>query len=474
MFGYSREEIIDSESHDLWSGDSPYTIKEAREWVWKAVNQGPQDFEWLSKRKNGELFWTEIVLSATQIKGEGLVLAVVRDISDRRQAEEEKRKLQAQLYQAQKMESIGQLAGGIAHDFNNILAAIIGYGSIIQANLALKDPNRDYLDSILTSAERAASLTQSLLAFSRKQVTNPKVIDLNECISKIDKFLTRIIGEDIILTTTLRQGKVMIYADITQIEQILMNLAANARDAMPRGGRLDIETDLVNLAEGDIRAEGYEMTGQCAVISVSDTGEGMDETTQKKIFEPFFTTKDLGRGTGLGLAIVYGIVKQNNGHITVYSEPGNGTAFKIFFPIAGAEKAEDAGLEVYHPIIGGTETVLLAEDNETLRDMNKNVLQKFGYKVITAEDGEEAIQEFIRQHDRINLLLLDVIMPKKSGKEVLEEARRINPDVKVLFTSGYPADLIAKQGALEKGLHFLPKPSPLNALLRKIREVLDQ
>jgi PAS domain S-box-containing protein len=473
LYGYSREEILDTGIHDLSSGESPYSMREAMEWMLKAVRQGPQNFEWLAKRKNGELFWTEVVLSATHIKGADFVLAVVRDISYRKQAEEEKQKLQAQLYQAQKMESIGHLAGGIAHDFNNVLAAIIGYGSVMQSKIGLNDPNRDCIDNILTSAERAANLTQSLLAFSRKQVISPRVIDLNECIRKTDKFLARIIGEDIILSTTLREGPLMIYADITQIEQILLNLATNARDAMPRGGRLVIETELVELEEGDIRTKGYETPGPCAVICISDTGEGMDKDTLNKMFEPFFTTKELGRGTGLGLAIVYGIVKQNNGHISVYSEPGSGTTFKIYFPLAGSDIADDTGPEVYGPIMGGTETILLAEDNEVLRLMNTSLLQEFGYTVIAAEDGEDALQKFARQQDCIDLLILDIVMPKKSGKEVFEEAIKINPRVKALFTSGYPVDLVEKQGALEKGLHFLPKPSPLNALLRKIREVLD-
>jgi len=474
MFGYGREEVMNLDVQRLTAGTSPYTIREALVWVHKAVSEGPQNFEYLCRRKNGELFWSEVVLSATQVKGADCVLAIVRDITERRQAEEERQKLQAQLYQVQKMESIGQLAGGIAHDFNNILGAIIGYGSLMQNKMKLDDPHRAYLDHILASAEMASNLTQSLLAFSRKQIIHPKVMDLNACISKINKFLTRIIGEDIVLKTSLLERPLWIYADIIQIEQILMNLATNARDAMPEGGDLVIETALADSAVSGIPPAGGETAGPYAVIRVSDTGEGIAHDIQKRIFEPFFTTKDRGEGTGLGLAIVYGIVKQNNGHISVYSEPGRGTAFRILFPVTEGENAKDRIAEIHETVVGGTETVLLAEDNDALREMNTNVLKKFGYTVIAAEDGEKAVREFASCKNRIDLLVLDVIMPGKNGREVLDEARRLNPRIKAIFTSGYPEDLIARQGVLEKGLHFIPKPSPINTLLRKIREVLDQ
>ena len=474
MYGYSREEILDRQVRDLSSGEPPYREKDAVGWIHKAVAEGPQSFEWLAKRKNGELFWTEVVLSTTQIGGMMRILAVVRDQTERKNAEEEKQKLQSQLNQVQKMESIGQLAGGIAHDFNNILSAITGYSSLIQSKIAPDDPNRNYLDQILASAERAASLTQSLLAFSRKQVISPKNIDLNVCIRKVEKFLARIISEDILLTATLSDETLTVYADVTQIEQILMNMATNARDAMPSGGRLLIETERVVLDEEYVRTKGYGAPGSFAMIRISDTGAGMDEDTQKKIFEPFFTTKELGRGTGLGLAIVYGIVKQNNGYINVYSEPGRGTTFRIYFPVVSSGSDADLHPEVGHAISGGTETILIAEDNETLRVLNRDVLEEFGYTVIEAADGEEAMQKFIEHSDRISLLILDVIMPKKSGREVLEKARLSRPGIKSIFTSGYPADLIQKEGVLEKGLHFLSKPSSIQELLRMVREVLDK
>jgi len=425
-------------------------------------------------RLDGRRITVEITGIPLTYTGKPAMQILIRDVTERKHAEEERQKLQAQLLQAQKMESIGHLAGGIAHDFNNILAAIVGYGNILQMKMENDDPLRTYMNQILASAERAASLTQSLLAFSRKQVINPKDIDLNESIRKVEKFLTRTIGEDIVLSTSLSDDVVTVFFDPSQIEQVLMNMATNARDAMPKGGRLIIETGREMLDDKYVLTHGFGLFGEYAVLTVSDTGEGMDEETQKKIFEPFFTTKELGRGTGLGLSIVYGIVKQNKGYINVYSEIGKGTTFKIYLPFVKARTEEERHSQVQQPFQGGTETILLAEDNETVRLMNRDVLQEFGYTVIEAADGEEALQKFWKHPDQISLFILDVIMPKKNGKEVFEEARRINQNVKVIFTSGYPADLIQKEGVLKKGLHFLSKPSSPQALLQTVRELLDQ
>ena len=430
-------------------------------------------------RRDGTVRWLK-ERSQTFFEGEGdarrpvRTVGAVLDITDQKLAEEEREKLQSQLLQSQKMESIGQLAGGIAHDFNNILAAIVGYGHLVQMRMRDGDPTRVYLDQILASAERAAGLTQSLLAFSRKQVINPQNIDINDVIHKVEKFLSRVIGEDIMLTTVLSAEVLIIYADVTQIEQVLMNLATNARDAMPKGGRLMIETGRVMLDDEYVRTHGFGLPGHYAVLTVSDTGEGMDDQTQKKIFEPFFTTKELGRGTGLGLAIIYGIVKQNNGYINVYSEVGKGTTFKIYFPFIKTGAEDVRNTEVPVPVRGGTETILLAEDNDAVRTLTQIVLSEFGYRVIEAVDGEEALKKFLDNQDTISLLIVDVIMPRKNGRAVYEEVKRIRPDVKVLFTSGYPADLIQKEGVLEKGLNFLSKPASPQALLRMVREVLDQ
>jgi PAS domain S-box-containing protein len=463
LSGYSQEELSQMSMHRLFPHDRALLEAHMRE----VLETGRASVEVSIVTREG----TPIPFYLTGFRmvtdGKRYLVGVGIDISERK-------RLEQQLLHAQKMESIGLLAGGIAHDFNNILAAIVGYGDILQRKMPSADPSREYVSHILASAERAASLTQSLLAFSRKQVISPKDIDLDESISRVEKFLTRIIGEDIALSTTLSEEALMIYADVTQIEQVLMNLVTNARDAMPKGGRIMIETGRVVFGDEDIRTRGYGTPGPYAVLSVSDTGEGMDEQTQKRIFEPFFTTKELGRGTGLGLAIVYGIVKQNNGYINVYSEPGRGTTFKLYFPLVSSRAGEGLHPEVQQLLRGGTETILFAEDNQTLRQLTGDVLQEYGYTVIEAADGEEALQKFQEHRERISLVILDIIMPKKNGKEVFGEARRSKPNVKVIFTSGYPADLIQKDGVLEKGLHFLSKPSTPQALLRKVREVLDQ
>ncbi len=417
------------------------------------------------------------------------VIHVVRDITERK-------KLEDQLRHAQKMEAIGQLAGGIAHDFNNILNVIMGFGNLIEMNMKEDDPNRIHLKEILNAGERAVHLTQGLLAFSRKQIIDPKPQNLNEIVKGVEKFLRRIIGEDIELKTVLTPppsapplkirggrgsyvseggiGDLTVLVDRGQIEQVLMNLATNARDAMPNGGALIIETRQVGLDVEFRKRHGYGEAGRYALISLSDTGIGMDETIKERIFEPFFTTKELGRGTGLGLAMVYGIVKQHNGFINVYSELEKGTTFKIYLPLikSEAEEAVSAAPAVYTE--RGTETVLVAEDDQAVRKLTMDILERFGYKVIASEDGQDAIEKFMDNKENIKLLLLDVIMPKKNGKEVYEEIKKINPGIKTIFLSGYTANLIHKKGILKKGLDFILKPVSPKELLRKVREALDR
>ncbi|MEK7196519.1 MAG: ATP-binding protein, partial [Nitrospirota bacterium] len=385
----------------------------------------------------------------------------------------EKTKLEDQLRQSQKMEAVGQIAGGIAHDFNNILTAIIGYASITQMKMREDDPLRHNVDQVLVSAERAANLTQGLLAFSRKQISNPTLVNLNELIEKIEKFLRRVIGEDIEFQTILTDKDITVMADHGQIDQALMNLATNARDAMPKGGLLTIETGTVEIDEEYIKAHGYGKAGTYALISVTDSGIGMDEKTREKIFEPFFTTKEVGKGTGLGLSIVYGIIKQHAGYINCYSEPGKGTTFRIYLPLIKTALKEVQPVEVIEPA-GGTETILLAEDEENVRELTRIVLEEYGYKVIEAIDGEDAVNKFMENKDRIGLLLLDVIMPQKSGKEAYDRIAKIKPGIKVLFTSGYPADFIHREEITEQGLSFVSKPISPTALLKKVREVLDK
>jgi len=383
------------------------------------------------------------------------------------------KKLEEQLRHAQKMESVGALAGGLAHDFNNILTAIIGYGHLLQLKMKDDDPLKHNVEQILASANRAANLTRSLLAYSRKQIMNPQIVDLNEIIKKVELLLARLLGEDIELKTILTNDSVTVLADAGQIEQVLMNLAANARDAMPDGGYLYIETERVAINEQNLKSHDVAGPGAYALISVTDSGLGMDEKTRERIFEPFFTTKETGRGSGLGLAMTYGIIKPHGGSIGVTSELGRGTTFKIYLPLVTAAASKTQPVEL-PPIEGGTETILVAEDDEDVRVLTCNALRQFGYTVIPADDGEDAVNKFMQNQDKVNLLLLDVIMPKKSGKEVYDKIRIFKPNVKALFLSGYTADIIHKKGLLEQDLDFLLKPIAINDLLRKVREILSR
>ncbi|MGD0280770.1 MAG: ATP-binding protein [Dissulfurispiraceae bacterium] len=385
----------------------------------------------------------------------------------------EKRKLEEQLRQSQKLEAVGQLAGGIAHDFNNMLTAIMGYGSLLNNSLEKDSPLKTFVDQILASAEKSADLTRQLLAFSRKQIISPRQVNLNDLMRGMDQLLKRVIGEDIELNTVLSDHDLYVTVDPGQIEQVLMNLFTNARDAMPDGGLLSISTESVNLDEEYGKSHNIEKPGMHALISVTDSGSGMDEKTRQRIFEPFFTTKELGKGTGLGLALVYGIVKQHSGDINVYSEPGKGTTFKIYLPLTGLPASEAIVAEESTPE-GGTETILVAEDNIEVRVLTRKVLEAFGYKVLEATDGEEAVNKFQENKDRIQLVILDVIMPNKSGKEAGDDIRKIRQDCKVLFMSGYTADVIHQKGILEEKTDFISKPVTPHDLLVKIREILDR
>lgn len=394
------------------------------------------------------------------------VIEVVNNIT-------EKMNLEAQVCHSQKMEAVGHLAGGVAHDFNNILTAIIGYGSLAKRKMAEDHPARYDLEQILDSADRAANLTRGLLAFSRKQIISPRLVNVNDIIKNIEKLIVRLIGEDIVSKIILTDKEAAVLADSGQIEQILMNLVTNARDAMPEGGSLTIRTEPVVMDDEFIRAHGYGKPGNYALLSVKDSGRGMDQKTKENIFEPFFTTKEVGKGTGLGLSIVYGIVKQHNGYIVCDSEPGKGTTFKIYLPVVRRdhEKTEAAARP---PAPGGTETVLVAEDDVVVRRLMREMLTLHGYTVIEAADGEEAIAKFKEHQGRIQLLLLDVLMPGMSGKEVYDEIRNDGCDVKALFTSGYTADIIHKKGILDAGLNFISKPVSPAELLKKVRETLDR
>ena len=392
------------------------------------------------------------------------IVHIIRDVTDRKH-------LESQLRQALKMEAIGTLAGGVAHDFNNILTALIGYGTLMQMQLDKDNPLRTYADQILLSSHKAANLTQSLLAFSRKQPISLRPVALNSLIKGTEKLLKRLLTEDISLITILAGDDMTIMGDATQVDQILFNLVSNARDAMPKGGRLTIKTELAVLDREFAEAFGYGEPGAHAVISVSDTGTGMDETTKEKIFDPFFTTKEVGKGTGLGLSTVYGIVKQHKGYVNVQSEQGKGTTFHIYLPAIRMTADEEKTL--YPAVKRGTETILVAEDNEEVRDLVKQILTDHGYTSIIAVDGEDALTKF-KENKNITLLLLDAVMPKKNGREVYDEIKKIDSGIKVLFTSGYTRNIVLDKGIEEKDFNFISKPIIPRKLLEKLREILDK
>jgi two-component system cell cycle sensor histidine kinase/response regulator CckA len=413
----------------------------------------------------------EMTVRGARFTDADYLLIIARDITKRRKAEEDRAKLESQLRQLQKMEAMGTFAGGIAHDFNNILTAIIGYGSLLRQRMGKDSPFKGYIDDILAAAERAASLTRSLLAFSRKQEIKLKPENLNEIVKRINALLLRVIGEDIELKSVSADEELNVLADSNQIEQVLMNLVTNARDAMPDGGILTLRTERTDI-KGSI-PNSVVPPGEYAVLSVTDTGTGMDEETKKRIFEPFFTKKTVGKGTGLGLSIAYGIIRQHDGEITVYSEPGKGTTFKVYLKLSKTGTRSADAAPVAAPV-GGVETILVAEDDSAVRRFVRTMLEEYGYTVIEAVDGEDAVEKFRENRERIQLLILDVIMPKKNGKEAYEEICKMRSDVPVLFSSGYTADIIGKKGILEEGFNFISKPISLPILLSKIREILSQ
>jgi len=392
-------------------------------------------------------------------------IEVIKDIT-------ETRKLEDQLRHAQKMEAVGHLAGGVAHDFNNILTAIVGFGSLMKMEMAKDDTQTYRLEQILDSADRATKLTQGLLAFSRKQVINPKPVNLNDIVINIEKLIRRLLGEELELRLILAERDLTIKADSGQLGQVLMNLATNARDAMPDRGTLSITTELAALDLAFINSHGYGRPGTYALLSVADTGVGMDGRTKKNIFEPFFTTKEVGKGTGLGLSIVYGIVKQHNGYIVCDSKPSSGSLFRIYLPMIRSV-VETAVSETMLPIQGGAETVLVAEDDGAVRRFMKEILHQYGYTVIEAMDGEEAVGKFLENRDRVQLVILDVMMPKKNGKEVFDDIHAIRPEVKVIFASGYAGDVLHKKGLFNDGHAFIHKPVSPAELMKKVRAVLD-
>jgi len=421
------------------------------------------DVEATWKRKDGRLLQVQLSVRAVRKAGQvDYYETFVRDVTDQR-------RLQQQLTQSQKMEAIGRLAGGVAHDFNNLLTVITSDSDLVYQDLPPDDPRRDDVDQVRKAADGAAALTRQLLAFSRQQVLEPKVIDLNSVVDNLKKILQRVIGEDVELTTVLAAELAAVKADVSQIEQILMNLAVNARDAMPTGGKLTIETTNVDYdPERQQRSDG---STEFVMLAVTDTGTGMDEATKARIFEPFFTTKQPGKGTGLGLATVYAIVTQAGGFIWVYSELGHGTSFKIYLPQVDGVATTAAVARVDLP--RGTETVLLVEDAAAVRAVARQVLQRQGYRVLEASDGVDALHLAARYQGTIDLVLTDVVMPRAGGRELAERLLTVRPDTRVLYMSGYTDDSVVRHGILEGGVAYLQKPFSPEGLARKVREVLD-
>ncbi len=402
---------------------------------------------------------------------QNLMVSTVQDVTERKRAEEDRERLKTQLTQAQKMESIGRLAGGVAHDFNNLLTVINGYSRLALNRLSAGDPLRDQIEEIHKAEERAAGLTRQLLAFSRKQVLQPRVLDLNSVVGEMRSMLERLMGEDVEVRFALQTEIAPAHADPHQLEQVIMNLAVNARDAMPGGGRLLIETALVERDDSYAESHPEARAGRYAMLAVSDTGAGMDEATQQRIFEPFFTTKGAGKGTGLGLSMVQGIVAQSGGYINVYSEPGRGTTFKIYLPVLAGATA-DAARPAIISTLRGRETILVVEDQAEVRNYAVAVLKSYGYNVIEVVKPDEALTICEREGARIHLVLTDVVMPDTSGRELAARLAELRPGIKVLFMSGYTDNVIVHHGVLDEGAHFIEKPFSPEELAGKVRAVL--
>ena len=472
--------------HDVAAGTSP-TVEEAIAYLAPEYRQRSGDAAARAFRDGTPFNIVAEIVSATGVRkwinviGDVLrtesgtithIHGATQDITEQKRVAESHDKLEEQLRQAQKLDTIGSLAGGIAHDFNNLLTVVLSYSEMLAEDLDAEDPIRQGLDEIRTAGLRASDLTRQLLAFSRRQVLAPKLVDLSDSIAGMAKMLQRLIGEDIELTTSSAQrlGKVLV--DPGQIEQVIMNLAVNARDAMPQGGMLTIETREMTIDESDVAEDGGK-AGPHVMLAVSDTGSGMDKATQARIFEPFFTTKEVGKGTGLGLSMVFGIVRQSGGRIWVDSEPGKGTTFKLYFPIAEVTWVRADKPVAVGGLLRGTETILLVEDEDAVRVLARSILSKCGYTVLEAQNGADALLVCEQHPAQIDLLLTDVVMPRMNGRELAQRLQQLRPGLKVLYMSGYTDDAIVRNGLLHATLAFIQKPVTPEPLARKLREVLD-
>jgi PAS domain S-box-containing protein len=474
MLGYAFEEMI---GQPVWK----FIVEEeiARQQILaKLAGTMPsvRGLERTYRRKDGTTF-PAIVEDRLILDSEGKIKgirATIQDITERKKAEQEMVVLQEQLRQSQKMEAIGRLAGGIAHDFNNLLTIIKGYTQLSLLEMREGDPLRANLEEVKNATDRAADLIRQILAFSRRQVLDMMILDLNMVMGDLDKMLRRVIGEDIELVTQLAEDLGRVKTDPGQIQQVIMNLAVNARDAMPNGGKLTIETANVELDEAYARAHVAVKPGRYVMLSVSDTGVGMSAEVRDQVFEPFFTTKEKGKGTGLGLSTVYGIVKQSGGNIWVYSEPGKGTTFKIYLPRVDEPPEEFKEKVEVKEIPRGSETILLVEDEKEVLKLASRILKEQGYRILEAATGEEALKICKENKGPFHLLLTDVVMPQMSGRQLKERLGQVGQGFKVLYMSGYTDNAIVHHGVLEKGMNFIQKPFTLEGLARKVREVLDK
>ena len=462
MYGYSHEGICARTIQELSSGEPPYTQEEAVRYVERAAQGRPALFEWHAKTSSGKLFWVEVNLKRACLNARDCVLALVRDISDRKQLEEE-------LVQTRKMQAIGTLAGGIAHDFNNLLGAISGYCELMLMRMDPQDTLCADLQKVRTCTATAAELTKQLLAFSRRETIAPVFIDFNEAVAGFTSILPRLLGEQIDVVARVSEAPLFVKASPGQIEQCIMNLAVNARDAMPNGGRLTLQTTttLLPLASDDPHAHSHAY----ACLTIQDNGVGMDEMTLAHIFEPFFSTKERGKGTGLGLSVVYGLVVENHGRITIDSKPGQGTTVRIYWPQCESPSATAEVACARRILTRGSETILLVEDFEGLRQATRAFLETEGYKVLEAPNGAEAIRAVQRYAGKIDLLLTDVIMPGMSGVHLAQRIAILRPGITILFTSGYTAEELDPHEIA--GSALIEKPFTFDALARKIRDLLD-
>jgi PAS domain S-box-containing protein len=468
-FGYTASEMVGKELAGLIV--PPRLREEYRDGLVRQTASGEAHvlgrvLEMPAQRRDGTEFPTELFISRVDVEGAPHFVGYIRDVTEHRQLEE-------QLRQSQKMEAVGQLAGGVAHDFNNLLTVIIGNADIQQSMIEKESPLAESLEEIRKAADRAAALTRQLLAFSRRQVLEPKVLDVNALVENVEKMLRRLIGEDVKLMTLLSPSIGRVRADAGQLEQIVVNLSVNARDAMPKGGTLTIETADVELDEQYAREHLTVRPGTYVMIAVTDTGAGMSPETQSRIFEPFFTTKGTGKGTGLGLATVYGIVKQSGGSIWVYSEIGKGTTFKIYFPLV-QEGVQEKKPALGERSVGGHETVLLVEDEPAVRKLSQLVLAAQGYTVIEAAGAEQALALAKTHVGPIHLILTDVVMPEMGGADLASRLSALHPETRVLYMSGYTDDAIVRKGLIDVGRHFLQKPFTPALLAKKVRDVLDE